>query len=100
MPGDRRPSRWAFRRRRTSSRRRHARPTGIPPRARARRAPTFLEGTGAGSRWPRLARSSRPSLLNRRLLDGGADTRVGPTAADVAAHGLVDLGVAGLLLTL
>src|SRR2546430_6951447 len=71
-------------------------PTDIPPRARARRA-RCLEGAGAGSRWPRsAARSSRPSLPRRRLLDRGADPRVGPAATDVAAHGLVDLGVGRL----
>src|SRR5260370_42116093 len=100
MPADRRPSRWASGRRHTSWRRRHARRTDIPRRARARRAPTFLEGIGADSRWPRPARSSRPSRLERRLLDGGADTRVRPAAADVAVHGFVDLGLARLLLAL
>src|SRR5205814_6502138 len=100
MPEDRRPSRWASRRRQTSWRRRHASPTNIPPRARVRRGLTCLEGTGAGSRWRSPARSSRASLLKRRLLDGGADTRVRPAAADVAAHGLVDLGLARLRLAL
>src|SRR3989442_7674949 len=71
-------------------------PTDIPPRAGARRA-RCLEGTGAVSRWPRsAARSPRPSLPRRRLLDRGADPRVGPAATDVAAHGLVDLGVGRL----
>src|SRR5882724_3185829 len=97
MPAGHRPSRWASRPRHTSWPG-HARPTNIPPRARAHRAPTCLEGTGAGSRWRPPAHSSRPSLLDRRLLDGGADTRVGSTAADVAAHRLVDLGVARLRL--
>src|SRR2546422_4834336 len=34
----------------------------------------------------------------RRLLDGGADARVGAAAADVARHGPVDVGVGGVRL--
>src|SRR5216683_6970712 len=36
--------------------------------------------------------SARGEIL-RGLLDGGADARIGPTAANIARHGTVDIGV-------
>src|SRR5262249_32626848 len=87
-----------------------ARRTGSRRPARGRRATCSLE-IGAGSRWPapassprtirpatgeRPARSSRTPLLRGGLLDRSADPRIGAAAADVAVHGLVDLGIGGL----
>src|SRR5262249_61136235 len=42
------------------------------------------------------ARYSSRTSLRRRLLDRGADSRVGAAAADVTVHGLVDLRVGGV----
>src|SRR6185369_3424027 len=97
------------RRRRTSWAPGRSRSTGSRRPARDRRA-TCPAGIGAGSRWPapRLARTTRPdawcssrtSRLRRGLLDRGTDPRVGPAAADVAFHGLVDLRVGGIRVAL
>ena len=44
----------------------------------------------------RRALIARSRLAGRRLLDRGPHPHIGPAAADIAAHGLVDLGVGRL----
>src|SRR5471032_67760 len=45
-----------------------------------------------------MARSSGFAHFRGRRVDGGADAVVGAAAADVAAHGVLDVGVAGIFI--
>src|SRR5262245_9127161 len=64
------------------------------------RKPSTKPAAAAAPRKSRRVSSTEISAtaltIRRRALDGLADAHVGPAAADVAGHGRVDVGIAGL----
>src|ERR1700730_16904308 len=79
-------------------------PAGTPALRKCRRersrskrcgSRTFSSFGVVGARPMENLPSARGKILCS-LLDGGADARIGPTAADIAGHGTVDVGISGM----